>query len=139
MKTNRFIAFVMAIACMCLLAVPAFAAEAKASGQITKYSITVTPDTGSLKVKFSINGTSIASKIGCESIDVYKKSGSSWNLSESLDESDTGMSKKSALSHANTITCDGASGVEYKVVVTVFAENSAGRDTRTKTVYVTGK
>jgi hypothetical protein len=31
------------------------------------------------------------------------------------------------------------SGVEYRVSVTVFAENSAGRDTRSKTVYVTGK
>ena len=78
-------------------------------------------------------------KIGCESIEVYEKEGADWQLVESLDEDDEGMSSTNVPRHRNDIACDGEAGVEYKVVVTIFAENDAGRDTRTKTSYVTGR
>ncbi len=39
----------------------------------------------------------------------------------------------------NTITFSGTAGVEYMVVVTVFAEDDNARDTRSKTFYVTGQ
>ena len=139
MKKKQIISFIMSILCVCLLAIPTFASEVKASDQIRAYSIDATSSAGSLNIKFSITGRTSMDKLGCESIEVYKKFGSSWILSTSFDESDPGMSKSSSIMHANTITCAGVAGVEYKVVVTVFAENSVGRDTRTKTVYVTGK
>lgn len=78
-------------------------------------------------------------KLGCESIKVYEKSGSRWISCETWDEDDTGMSRSNGAMYANTIYCDGDADVEYKVVVTIFAENDAGRDTRSQTFYVTGK
>ena len=99
----------------------------------------MTPTSGTLNVKFSVSGTSMREKIGCESIKVYEKSGTQWTLVDSTDEDDLGMSRYNSRSQKNTIQFDGESGVEYKVSVTVFAENSEGRDTRTETFYVTGR
>lgn len=49
------------------------------------------------------------------------------------------MSETDAGSHGNTIYIGCNDGVEYKVVVTLFAENSAGRDSRTDVFFVTGQ
>ena len=138
MKQKRFVTLLMAAVCMFLLAAPAFATETRASEQINSYSMTVTPKANALSVYFSVSGNSIMNKIGCESIKVYKLSNSRWVLTETWYEDDTGMSR-SGIAMANTIYCDGEADVEYKVVVTIFAENDAGRDTRSQTFYVTGK
>lgn len=139
MKLKRLLSHICVIACILTLAIPASAAEYRASNQISEYNITVTPVSHALNVRFSVSGSGIMDKVGCESIDVYEKSGSRWKLTESWDEDDTGMSRYNSYSQMNTISCDGEAGVDYKVVVTIFAENDAGRDTRTKTIYVTGK
>lgn len=138
MKKKRLISLFMTAVCMFLLAVPAFAGTL-ASSQICLYDITVTPITDSLYIKFSISGNTMMDKIGCESIYVYEKSGSRWNLVNSWDEDDEGMSRSNARSNKNGKYSSSETGVEYKVVITVYAEDSNGRDTRTKTVYVTGK
>ena len=139
MNKKRFVTLLMAAVCMFLLAAPAFAAETRSSVQINSYSMTVTPVTNTLNVKFSVTGNGIMNKLGCESIKVYEQSGSRWVLTETWDEDDTGMSRSNSYAQVNTIYCDGETDVEYKVVVTIFAENDAGRDTRSQTFYVTGK
>jgi len=137
-KKRRLISLLMAGVCMFLLVIPAFA-TAKASNQIYMYDIAVTPVSGTLNIKFSINAKAKMNEIGCESIYIYKKSGSSWVLVDSLDENDSGMSRSDTYSHKNTIYYDSESGVEYKVVVTVFAEDDSARDSRSRTSYVTGR
>lgn len=139
MKLKRFVSLLIAIICMLSMAVPSFAIATRASSQIKQYNVTVTPTTGLLNVNFRVTGSATMNKIGCESIKIYEKSGSRWTSTKTLSENDSGMSKKDSSSYRNTISCNGESGVEYKVVVTVFAENSSGRDTRTQTTYVTGK
>lgn len=139
MKLSRLISLSLAFICVFLLTTQAFAAEARSSKQISSYNITVTPATNSLLVGFSINGSGIVSKLGCESITIYEKSGSRWIFVDSWDENDSGMSRSNGYTYKNTIYCNSESGVEYKVAVTVFAENDDGRDTRTQTFYVTGK
>lgn len=53
---------------------------------------------------------------------------------------DSGMSKKSATSYANTIFFDGVSGTQYRVEVSVFAEDMNGSsDSRSKTVTLTAR
>ena len=49
------------------------------------------------------------------------------------------MSRSNARAFSNDIEFDAEKGVEYKVVVTVFADDGSERDTRTRTFYVTGK
>lgn len=122
-----------------MMFIPTYATEMRASDQISNYSIDVSSSSGEIDVLVTVRGIGTSSKLGCESIEVYEKSGSRWVLAESLDEDDPGMSDYNAMAYLNVISCDCDPGTEYKVVVTIFAVNSAGRDSRTHTYYVTGE
>ncbi len=136
MNRKRIIAILMACVCLFVLSVPVLAVESRASDQINMYSMNATVSGGSIKVSFEVYGKTKMDKLGCESIKVYEKSGSRWSLVESYDEDDPGMSKSSRSAHINNIYCDMSAGSEYMVAVTIFAENSAGRDTRSDTFFV---
>ena len=139
MKKRNLFSFVVVIACLCAMVSTSIAAPARASDQIKSYDIYVIPTANTLNVGISVSGNAVMNKIGCESIEVYEKNGSGWKLTESLDEDDEGMSSTNAPRHRNEIPCDGEAGVEYKIEVTIFAEDDAGRDTRSRTLYVTGR
>lgn len=139
MKKIHSVILILVIICISIFMVPASALEARASDQITLYSIGVTPTSNTLNISFSVTATDTMDKLGCESIEVYEKSGDRWILSESKNEDDVGMSSYNTHAKRNSICCNGKLGVSFKVVVTIYAENSAGRDTRSKTCYVTGK
>ena len=94
-------------------------------------------DDGNIYVNFSVAGKGGMDQIGCESIYIYDRS--SGDLVESFDENDTGMSRSNTAKYSNMITADCEVGIPYRVEVTIFAENSAGRDTRSQTFYVTGQ
>lgn len=138
MKRNRLAAITVSVICIIALIIPTFAIETRASDQIRIYHMNVDPIAGSLSVQFSVTGNGHMNKLGCESIKVYEKSNSRWVLTESLNEDDDGMSR-SGVSQKNTIYCNSSANVEYKVVVTIYAEDDNGRDSRTQTFYVTGK
>ena len=72
---------------------------------------------------------------------VVKIAGGLYELEDTIvfDENDSGMSKRNVRRFANTVTADCEAGARYRVVVTIFAENSAGRDSRTQTFYLNGK
>lgn len=139
MKKSRLIAWVCVLTCVMTLIVPAFAVTERASDQIKLYMMDTIVTKGTISIEFSITGKGLTDKLGCESIYLYKKVGTAWVYTDSKGENDDGMSKTNKINHANTITFSGTAGVEYMVVVTVFAENSAGRDTRSETFFVTGK
>lgn len=129
--------FVLCVALYLMaMLVPASALDMRASEQIYYHSIDASTSGGQIVTRFSVMGNVTMDKLGCQSIKIYEKSGSSWISVASFDEDDTGMSRTNAVQHSNSIQWDCKSGVEYRVDVTVFAENSAGRDTRSKTVYV---
>jgi len=139
MRKNRFAAFALAVACAAMLLLPAAAAEPRASDQLSSHSVEVTTSPGTIDVEFTVTGKYTMNKIGCESIKVFEKTGTRWTLVESLHEDDEGMSRSHSVAHMNMIYCDSEPDVEYRVVVTIYAENDAGRDTRSKTFYVTGE
>lgn len=139
MKRNRVISLILVFVCVANLMIPAFAASARASDQIVAYRMDTIVTEGAVNIEFSITGKIIMNKIGCESIYLYRKSGNAWVFVASKKEDDTGMSKTSKVAHGNTISFAGTAGTEYMVVVTVFAEDDAARDTRSRTFYVTGK
>lgn len=139
MKQTKVIASLCVLVCLMMMLLPTHATEMRASDQISRYSIDVSSSSSEINIEMSVRGIGTSSKIGCESIEVYEKSGSRWVLAESLDEDDPGMSEKNTLFYLNVISCDCDPGTEYKVVVTIFAVNSAGRDSRTHTYYVTGE
>lgn len=139
MKKKGFFSLIIIIACFYTMASTSFAILTRASDQIHTYYIYVTPVTNEVEVNFMVSGNGMMDKIGCEQIEVYEKVGTKWEVVESLDEDDVGMSCFNEASYSNTLSCNTEKGVEYKVEVTIFAENDDGRDTRSQTFYVTGK
>ena len=134
MRYKRVISLFCAVICMMTMVV---SASARASDQIGNYLIKAKSDDGNIYVNFSVTGTGGMDRIGCESIYIYDRS--SGDLVESFDEYDTGMSRSNTAKYANMITADCKVGTSYRVEVTIFAEDSAGRDTRSQTFYVTGQ
>lgn len=134
MRYKRVISLFCAVICMMTMVV---SASARASDQIGNYLIKAKSDDGNIYVNFSVTGTGGMDRIGCESIYIYDRS--SGDLVESFDEYDTGMSRSNTAKYANMITADCEVGTSYRVEVTIFAEDSAGRDTRSQTFYVTGQ
>lgn len=134
MRYKRVISFFCVIVCMMTMVI---SASARASDQIRSYLMQAKSDDGNIYVNFSVTGNGGMDRIGCESIYIYDRS--SGDLVESFDENDTGMSRSNTARYANMITADCEVGTSYRVEVTIFAENSAGRDTRSQTFYVTGQ
>lgn len=134
-KFERMMALILTFSL--LLAGSAFAAV-RASGQILSQSITVSANKGGeIAIEVSVMGTGLMKQIGVEEILIYENG---TRLVESFDKDDSGMSKKRATSYANTIYFDGESGTQYRVEVTVFAEDMDGvSDSRSKTVTLTAR
>ena len=141
MKTKKCLSVVLSVICLVTLYVPARAVESRASEQIDAYAMQVDPQSGYFAVFFSVTGAGKANKIGCESIYVYKMVDFDWVLvkKETKLEDDTGMSKEDAYHYSNSIRCNWERGVTYKIEVTIFAENSKGRDTRSQVFYNIGE
>lgn len=137
MKVRNILALVLVIAIV--LSVPVFAVEDRASDQISRHDIRVTPMDGQIVIKASIYGNGPMNKLGCESIYLYKQYGSVWISNEWLLEDDYNMYNTNSAGHAANYFFDSEPGVRYKVVITMFAENDEGRDTIEETFYVTGK
>ncbi len=139
MKTKRVQSVILSIICIVALCVPVHAAETRASDQIAVYKMKVNPISGAMAVYFSVTGPGDVDKLGCESILVYKMVDMDWVLTEIKLENYPGMSNTNIYHHANSILCDSERGEAYKIVVTIFSENSKGRDTRSQTFYEVGQ
>lgn len=136
MKKNRWAVWLLIALCVIGMAVPAFA---RASDQIGSYSVAVYTLKGQIAVEFSVLGNRQMEKIGCESIYLYKKVDDDWVFVESRFENDKDMSDTKTGSHTADIYFSTKAGTEYKVVTTIFAEDTSARDSRTKVSIVTGK
>ena len=133
---KKLITLTCAAICLMVMTISAFAIEMRASEQIISYGMNAVASGDTIEVAFSVMGINTTSKLGCESIYIYEKSGTRWSLVETFTEDDSGMSRTNTYSHRNTIYCTGDANAEYRVIVTIFAENDTGRDTRTQTFYV---
>lgn len=139
MKIKKFTSLIVAITCTIMFIVPVLSADTRASAQIAAYNMEVIPLTDELAIYITITGNGPVNKIGCESIYIYELVQSRWVLRETMLEDDPGMSSDDTYAHKNVICWDSSRGTHYKVEVTVFGENDAGRDTRSETFFVTGQ
>ncbi|NLV86411.1 MAG: hypothetical protein GX025_04260 [Clostridiales bacterium] len=141
MKKKSFLAIVLVIICSFSMVLPAFATSYVpfASDQISSYSISATAASGGkIAIDFSVTGAGKMSVIGAKSIAIYEKIGSRWEFAKSFSQGDSGMTKANAYIYGNTIYYNGVSGREYRVDVTVFAQDSTGAsDSRSKSFAVT--
>lgn len=136
--TKRIVSFALALVLTTLLATVAVATEVRASALIVSHSCSASAGTdGEMDVTFSITGKKIMSTIGAKSIYFYVKNGNTWKFDKLYTQYYIGMSAENKLTHGNTITYQGKAGTEYKIVVTLFVEDSEGAtDSRTYTKYV---
>ena len=126
-------AFLLAlISVFCLTA--AAQAVTDASAQIASYAINSgSISDGEIFVDFSITGAGYMKKIGAQQIDIYDLNSSAIFPVKTFSEDDVGMSADDTYIHGNTIYYQGISGHDYRVIVTVFAEDYNGdSDSRSK-------
>ena len=123
-----------------LLSTSGFATSTRASDQISGYSIdAVSPSSGRIAIKVVVIGTGIMDEIGAESIYIYEANGTAWRYVDRFSKDDPGMYHTDTHTFADTIYYDGEPKTDYKLVVTIFAEDEHGSDSRTKDAYVTTK
>ena len=134
---SRALSFIIIIALV--LSFPSFAYEDRASDQIGRHDIKVTPLSGQIAIKASIFGMGTMNKIGCESIYLYRQYGSVWISTDWMLEDDYNMYSTNTEAHMANYYFNSTAGVKYRVDITLFAENDEGRDTVSQTFYVTGK
>ena len=128
MKKCRGLLALCVALCLMAMLVPASALDMRASDQIYYHFIDASVSGGEIVTQFTVWGNVTMDKLGCQSITISEKRGSSWISVASFDEDDTGMSRTDGTRHSNSISWSCKSGVEYRVSVTVFAENSAEWD-----------
>ena len=136
MKKTKVLALILVVCT--LLTIPSFAAEPRASEQIHMHLVYAVAEPGQIYVEASIYGNGIMDKIGCQSIDIFEDDNGWWSLCYTLSENDEDMSSEDTYGHIYANTFESEVGVDYYVLITVFAENENGRDSRTYEYYVTG-
>ncbi|MCI8810280.1 MAG: hypothetical protein HFF84_09165 [Oscillibacter sp.] len=139
MKTKRYVyrAFALLLTLCAAFSICA-SATLLSSDQLYDYEVSVSRmGGGQLKIFFSTRGSGTMTRLGAESISISERADGSWQEVASFDRYDSGMSKANASMYKSQIYFDGTEGVEYRIVVTVFAEDSSGSDSRIKTFYVT--
>lgn len=142
MKKNklRFISVLLVMACLLTAAAGAYEIVPYASDQIGAYDgDAISCGNGRLAIEFSIEGTDIMKSIGSSKIVIYEKYGEDgWMIVEVFLEKDEGMAVSGKSAYGTTMYYNGIKGMEYKVVITVFATDYNNvKDSRTVTRYVT--
>ena len=110
----------------------------RASEQLRSYFMDArNAGNGEIIITFSVDGTRKMEQIGAKRIVVFNKVGGVWSIVESWSKDDSGMTASNAYYYGNTMYFNGKVGTEYRVDITIFAENSSGSDSRTQTFFVT--
>ena len=128
------------LVCALFFATSTFAV-ARSSDQIAIYTMDVTATgNGRIAIMFSVTGADFMNQIGAKSIDVYERESTGWETAVSYDADDFGMTASNVTKYGNTKYFYGEPGEEYKIEVTIFAEDKYGdSDSRSKTFYITAE
>jgi len=92
---------------------------------------------GQIEVYYDAAATSIMTQIGASCVVIQEKHGSTWyGVGTYYASSTSGMLAANTSYHDNTITYNGTSAYQYRAVVTIYAANANGSDSRTVTTSV---
>lgn len=131
---KRICAFVLIM--MMLLSISATAAydppdSPDASYYISSYSASVANGgNGKIKVTFNITGTGIMTSIGASAISIYKSNGTYVTTIYYFSSGRSGMMGSNKMYHSDTESIYVGAG-SYYAVVTFYAGNSSGSDSKT--------
>lgn len=131
----KLISVILVIVFLTGAPVYAFAAEARASAWFSGYGASIaTFSSGKMNVEFTVVGTGTMTKLGASVIDIYRADGTFMKTISYTTEGNEYMMGYNTAYHSGSVTFYGISNQKYYAVVTFFARNSSGADTRT---YVT--
>mgnify|MGYP004517332541 FL=1 len=95
--------------------------------------VLVTKD-GEISVIYRVSGKGEVRALGAEEISIWRQVGEDWIEAVRYDETNPALSKTEKSTYAGEVVYQGRPGGVYRVEMTVFVENQAGRDTRTATI-----
>lgn len=85
---------------------------------------------GELSVIYHVSGKGEVRALGAEEISIWRKVGENWIEAVRYDETNPALSKTGEMTYGGEVVYQGRPGGVYRVEMTVFVENQAGRDTR---------
>lgn len=132
----RSISIILVIVFLVSAPVHAFAAEARASAWFTGYGASIVASgNGKINIEFRVVGTGTMTKLGASTIDIYKSNGAFVKTISYTTSGNGYMMGYNTAYHSGSVPYSGVAGQKYYAVVTFFAKNSSGSDSRS---YTTG-
>ena len=130
----RSISVILVIVFLVSAPVHAFAAEARASAWLSGYGASVVAaGNGKIKIEFTVVGTGTMTKLGASLIYIYKSDGTRVATISYATKGNEYMMGYNKAYHSGSVPYSGTAGQKYYAVVTFFAKNSSGSDTRSYT------
>lgn len=132
--------FLIAFALLMLIGTTVCAAQADgvmpcASYYLDQYFIALSAEGNEeMSVSVLVEGVGVQDKIGISYIDIEEKVGNRWSYVDTLDAADNpGFYDYDSDAYMGDVYFEGTPGVEYRVIVCVYAGKNGGSDTRTIT------
>ncbi len=134
----KLISVILVIVFLVGVPVYALAAEARASAWFSGYGASVVASSnGKLYIDFRVVGTGTMTKLGASTIEIYKSNGTFVKSISYTASGNEYMMGYNTAYHSGSVPYSGVAGQKYYAVVTFFARNSSGADTRTYTTSIT--
>ena len=134
----RAISIILIIVFLASAPVYALAAEARASACFSGYSASVVASgNGRLNVEFRVVGTGTMTKLGVSTIQIFKADGTRIATISYTAKGNKYMMGHNNAFHSGSVPYSGVVGQKYYAVVTFFAKNSSGSDSRSYTTTIT--
>lgn len=129
-KIHRVIALILLFAMLC--SIYALAAETRSSAYLFAYSGALSKaSAGKIFIEFDVTGMGTMTAIGASTIKVYKSNGT---LMKTYNYTDSGCSNMMGYNtgmHASYLTYTGTTGQSYYCIITFYARNASGYDSKT--------
>ena len=107
----------------------------EASSYLASYTTTITAEGSSkILITFDVAATGKMTSIGVTQIEVQKKVGNNWVTDTTLTASNyPNFLTSNSIGHASSVRITGISGTQYRAVLTFYAADSSGSDSKNLT------
>ena len=140
MKKILTLMMTLAFTLSCFFSITAYAAEnvePYASTYFSSYSAEIIPNgSGEITIRYSVKAKKTMPELGASKVVVQEKSGSTWTDKKTFSKSTTpSMVASNKPIFTKDLKYSGTEGKEYRAVITFYAKDSNGSDTKVYTCY----
>jgi len=132
---KRKMLLILTLSTILIFSISVVASAERSSHYLESYHSTIVAE-GNKKIliDFLVFGTGKMTSIGVTQIEVQKKSGSTWVTDQTLKSSSyPNFLASNKILHASQVRINGVVGTEYRAIVTFYAANSNGSDSKNYT------